>query len=92
VFGRPLWDRGRFPINPELMRRLAEGTGGVFFLASDRRGLEESFHAILDRLERSEIEDVGRVYGELFPAFLVPALVLLVLELVVGTFWLRRWP
>jgi Ca-activated chloride channel family protein len=92
VFGRPLWDRGRFPINPELMRRLAERTGGVFFLASDRRGLEESFHAILDRLERSEIEDVGRVYGELFPAFLVPALVLLVLELVVGTFWLRRWP
>lgn len=92
VFGRPLWDRGNFPINPELMRRLAERTGGESFVASDRRDLEQSFHAILDRLERSEIEDQGRVYGELFPAFVAPALALLVLELLLGTLWLRRWP
>jgi Ca-activated chloride channel family protein len=92
VFGRPLWDRGNYPINPALMRRLAERTGGESFIASDRRGLEQSFHAILDRLERSEIEDVGRVYGELFPAFLAPALILLMLELLLGTLWLRRWP
>jgi Ca-activated chloride channel family protein len=92
VFGRPLWDRGSFPINPELMRRLAERTGGESFVASDRSGLEQSFHTILDRLERSEIEDTGRVYGELFPAFVGPALALLVLELVLGALWLRRWP
>jgi hypothetical protein len=46
----------------------------------------------LDHLERSQIEDAGRVYGELFPVFVWPALVLLLLELMLGSFVLRRWP
>lgn len=92
VFGRPVFDTGSFPINPELMRRLAERTGGESFVAADRRTLEDSFHAILDRLERSEIEDTGRVYGELFPAFVGPALALLVVELLAGALLFRRWP
>jgi Ca-activated chloride channel family protein len=92
LFGRPLWDRGNFPINPELLRTIASRTGGEAFRATDRRGLEQSFHAILDRLEKSEIEDTGRVYGELFPAALAPALVLLVLELLLATLVFRRLP
>jgi Ca-activated chloride channel homolog len=92
VFGRPIWDQGEFPVNPELMRELAERTGGESFVTSDRSSLERSFHAILDRLERSDIEDAGRVYGELYPAFAAPALVLLVLELLLGVIYLRRWP
>jgi Ca-activated chloride channel family protein len=92
VFGRPMWDRGSFPVNPELMEELARRTGGAAFVASDRQGLERSFHRILDDLERSEIEDTGRVYGELFPAFVAPALLLLALELLLGTLYLRRWP
>ncbi|HJL14667.1 MAG TPA: VWA domain-containing protein [Sandaracinaceae bacterium LLY-WYZ-13_1] len=92
MLGRPVWDRGNFPINPELLERMAETTGGEYFQVSDREGLERSFHTILDRLERSEIEDPGRVYGELFPAFVWPALALLLFEVLVGTFLLRRWP
>lgn len=92
IFGRPVFDRGNFPINPELLERMAETTGGEHFQVSDREGLERSFHTILDRLERSEIEDPGRVYGELFPAFLWPALSLLVLELLLNSLVLRRWP
>lgn len=92
LFGRPVFDRGNFPINPELLRTMAEKTDGEFFQVTDRAGLERSFHAILDRLERSEIEDVGRVYGELYPAFLWPALCLLLLELLAASLWLRRWP
>lgn len=92
IFGRPVWDRGNFPINPELLRDMAERTGGEYFQVSDREGLERSFHTILDRLERSEIEDTGRVYGELFPAFVWPALMLLFLELLLQTLILRRWP
>lgn len=92
IFGRPMWDRGNYPINPELLREMAETTGGEYFQVSDREGLERSFHAILDRLERSEIEDAGRVYGELYPAFLWPALLLLLLELLLRTVVLRRWP
>lgn len=92
IFGQPVWDTGSFPINPELLQEMAETTGGEHFTVSDREGLERSFHAILDRLDRTEIEDAGRVFGELFPAFLWPALALLILELLLGSLVLRRWP
>ena len=92
LFGRALWDRGSFPINPELLRSVAGKTGGESFEVSDRKGLERSFHVILDRLEKSQIEDAGRVHGELFGAFVAPALALLLLEAFLGTLWLRRWP
>lgn len=90
--GRPVFDRGEFPINPDLMRSIARQTGGEGFIVSDREALERSFHSILDSLERSVIEDTGRVYGDLFPAFVWPALALFVLELLMGTFVLRRSP
>jgi Ca-activated chloride channel family protein len=92
LFGRPLFDRGNFPINPELLKKVAAQTGGEAFQVSDREGLEQSFHRILDALEKSQIEDAGKVYGELFALFVGAALSLLVLELLLGTFVLRRWP
>jgi Ca-activated chloride channel family protein len=92
LFGRPLFGGGNFPVNPELLKRMAQSTGGEFYLASDRAGLEQSFHAILDTLERSEIEDAGAIYGELFPAFVGPAVILLALEALLGTLVFRRWP
>lgn len=92
LFGRPVFDRGNFPINPELLKKVASQTGGAAFQAVDREGLERSFHAVLDKLERSEIEDAGRVYGELFAVFAAPALGLLLLELVLSGLVLRRWP
>ncbi len=92
LFGRPLFDRGNFPINPELLRKVASQTGAEAFEVSDREGLERSFHTILDQLEKSQIEDAGRVYGELFGVFAAVALSLLLLELLLGTLVLRRWP
>ena len=92
LFGRPLFGQGNFPVNPELLKRMAQKTGGEFYLVTDRQGLERSFHAILDKLEKSEVEDAGAVYGELFPAFLGPAALLLFLEALLGSTWLRRWP
>lgn len=92
LFGRPLWDRGNFPVNPELLQKMASRTGGEAFRAADRRQLEQSFHAILNRLEKSQILDVGKIYGELYPAFLWPALLLLLLEQLLALTWLRRWP
>lgn len=92
IFGRPVMDRGEYPINPELMREIASSTGGEAYVAGDRESLERSFHGILDSLERSEIEDTGRVYGDLYPAFVWPAALLVVLELLIGGLYLRRWP
>jgi len=92
LFGRPLWDYRSFPVNPELLRRMAEGTGGAFFEVTNRAGLERTFHEILDRLEKSEIDDPGRVYGELFPPFVAIALGLLLTELVLSLAVFRRAP
>jgi Ca-activated chloride channel family protein len=92
LFGRAIFDRGNFPIDPELLKRVSAQSGGQAFQVADRESLEQSFHAILDKLEKSQIEDAGRVYGELFAIFVAPALVLLVLELLLGALVLRRWP
>ncbi|MEM1415815.1 MAG: VWA domain-containing protein [Myxococcota bacterium] len=92
LFGGAIFDRGNYPVNPELLTRMATRTGGEHFSVADREGLERSFHRILDALEKSEIEDAGKVYGELYPAFVGPALVLLLLELLLAGLLLRRWP
>jgi len=92
IFGRPLFGHGNFPVNPDLLQRMAQRTGGEAFLVTDRQGLERSFHSILNRLEKSEIEDAGAVYGELFPAFLGVAVLWLLIEALLATTWLRRWP
>lgn len=92
LFGRAVFDRGNFPINPELLKKVAAQTGGEAYHVSDRQGLERSFHSILDKLDRSQLEDAGRIYGELFPALVFPALGLLALELLLSALVLRRWP
>jgi Ca-activated chloride channel family protein len=91
LFGRAIFGTASYPVNPELLDQMAERTGGEFFVVSDREALEQSFHRILDALEKTDIEDAGRIYTELFPAFVGPALVFLLIELVV-LLWLRRWP
>jgi Ca-activated chloride channel homolog len=92
LFGRAIFDRGNFPVNPALLKEVATVTGGEAFHVSDREQLERSFHTILNGLRKSEIEDAGRVYGELFPAFVVPGLFLLVLEILLASLVQRRWP
>jgi Ca-activated chloride channel family protein len=91
IFGRAIFGTGNYPVNPELLGEMAEKTGGEFFLVSDREALEQSFHQILDALEKTEIEDAGRMYTELFPAFVGPALLFILIELLL-LLWLRRWP
>lgn len=91
IFGGAIFGSANFPVNPDLLDQMADRTGGEFFLVSDREALEQSFHQILDALEKSDIEDAGRMYTELFPAFVGPAMLFLLVELLV-MLWLRRWP
>lgn len=92
LFGGSVFGKANYPVNPELLRGLAEQTGGQFFAVSDREGLERSFHKILDALEKEDIEDAGRVYTDLYPALVWPALVFLLLEQLLAGAVLRRWP
>ena len=92
IFGGTIWGQANMPVNPDLLREIAEQTGGEFFAVTDREGLEQSFHTILDALEKSEIDDAGRVYSELFPAFAWPAGLLLLADFLLRALFLRRWP
>jgi Ca-activated chloride channel family protein len=91
-FGRPVVQMARFPMDPALLQRIATASGGQFFRASDRAALEQAFHTILDRLERSRIADAGVRHTELFPWVAGPAVLLLALELLLSSTWLRRFP
>jgi len=92
LFGRAIFGTQQFPVNPELLRQMSERTGGAFYEATDRAELERSFHEILDALEKTKISDVGVVYAETFPRFLLPALLLLLIEIALRLTRLRRNP
>ena len=92
IFGQPQFRREHYPVNPELLRKIAGDTGGEAFVANDRRALEQSFHRILDSLEKTRFEAQSATMEDLFPLLLVPAVVLLALEALVRVFLVRRFP
>jgi Ca-activated chloride channel family protein len=91
-FGRAIFGKAKYPVNPELLKKISEQTGGQFYTAQDRKSLEDSFHSILDALEKTRISDVGVVYAETFPRFLFPALLLFLLELLFRFTLSRKTP
>lgn len=92
IFGQPQFRREHYPVNPELLRKIASETGGEAFVANDRKALEQSFHRILDSLETTRFEAQARTMEDLFPLLLVPAVVLLAIEALVRLFLVRRFP
>jgi Ca-activated chloride channel family protein len=92
LFGQPVYQRQRFPVNPDLLRTIARDTSGDAFIATDRSGLEQSMHSILDRLEKTKFEARAAEMEDLFPFVLIPATVLLALEALVRLVLVRRFP
>lgn len=84
--------RRRFPVNPKLLEEIATSTGGVPYLAVDTPSLTQRFQDILSELEKSRIRERGVLHAELFPRFLYPALLVLLLELVLTLTRFRRLP
>jgi Ca-activated chloride channel family protein len=79
-------------VNPELLKKIASETGGEAFVATDKNGLEESMHAILDRLEKSRFQAAAATMEDLFPFVLVPAVVLVAFEALARALLVRRFP
>ena len=50
LFGQPKYVRAHFPVNPELLRRIAQTTGGDAYVATDAAALRQSMHDVLDKL------------------------------------------
>ena len=60
LFGQPVYVRKRFPVNPDLLRKMAHETDAEAFIATDRSGLQNSMHSILDHLEKTKFEAQAR--------------------------------
>ena len=92
LFGQPRYVREHFPVNPELLRRIASTTGGDAFIATDKKGLEQSMHAILDKLEKTRFEAQAATMEDLFGFLLLPGVALIALEALVRLLIVRRFP
>jgi Ca-activated chloride channel family protein len=90
--GVPRYKKQKFPVNPELLQKIAKKTGGEAFIATDARGLRDSMHAILDQLEKTQFEGNVGHEKDLFPLLLFPGVVLLGLDALLRSLLLRRFP
>ena len=79
-------------IDEATLHQVADITGGKYYRAEDTRGLRAIYDEI-NHLEKSKVEiEVFNQYFELFAWFLIPALLLLLLELVLRKTIFRRIP
>jgi Ca-activated chloride channel family protein len=82
----------RVDLDEPTLQEMAELTGGQYFRAMDRDGLESVYEEI-DALETTEmqVENFTR-YGERFPPILTAGFLLLLLEIGLGQTVLRKLP
>ena len=92
LFGQPRYVSMPFPVNPKLLKELAEKTGGTMYVASDATGLRAGFHDVLNKLEKTKFESSVATYEELFRFLLLPAVMLLALDALLRSVLLRRFP
>jgi Ca-activated chloride channel family protein len=92
IFGQPDYQRARFPVNPALLKKIAQDTKGDSFVATDRAGLEQSMHAILNQLEKTKMTAQAAQNEELFPYLLAPCVALVLLEVLARLLLVRRFP
>ena len=92
-----IWRWGRAPArltrsDEAVLTRISSRTGGQFYRATDPEALRRIMSEI-DPLERREVPiHETRDYQELYHLALLPGLLLLILELVLGMTWLRTLP
>lgn len=90
--GRKQLRRVFVEMDEDMLRKIAERTGGRFFRAESTETLEEVYSEI-DRLEKSEITELRYLnYREHFSIFVLLALALMGTSLVASATVLRRLP
>ncbi len=91
LFGKR-YVQARVDVDEFLLKRVADITGGIFFRARDPQSLTEVYQKI-NELEKTEVKvHEYRSYDELFPYFLIPALLLLTAEILLKNSVLMRIP
>ena len=80
------------PLDEGTLQQIAAITNAKFYLATDKAGLRD-IYAEINALEKSEVEELQFIrYQELAVWFLVPALALLLIELVLSQTVVRKIP
>jgi Ca-activated chloride channel family protein len=94
LLGRTRYERREFPVNPDLLRRIARVTGGTYANATDKETLEHGLQAVLDGMEKTRLFEYGGTSRavELFPEWLSPAFWIASLGLLLGVTRLRTFP
>lgn len=91
-FGRITYQPAPVEIDEEVLTRISEMTGGRYFRATDNNKLQGIYQEI-DALEKTKIETDSRTeWFEKFMPYALAALVLVVIELLLRYFYLRRIP
>ena len=82
----------RVEMDEDSLKKISGQTGGQYFRATDSDSLKQ-IYAQIDSLEKSEVKWIDHSeYRELFPFFLIPALLLVLVETVLAQTRLRRVP
>jgi Ca-activated chloride channel homolog len=90
--GQPTYVRHQFPVNPELLERMAKATGGQAYIATDGKALSDSMHAVLNQLEKTRFEATISSFEDLFPLLLLPGVFLVGIDALLRAWLLRRFP
>ena len=91
LFGKR-YVQAKVDIDEFTLKRIADLTGGVFFRARDPKSLSEIYSKI-NQLETTEVKvHEYQSYDEVFHYFLIPALILLMAELVLKNTALLKIP
>jgi Ca-activated chloride channel homolog len=91
-FGRRSFLSQMVRLDEATLRMLAERTGGQYFSAQDTQALERVY-ASIDRLEKTEAEGtLYSEYRELYPWWLLPGVLCLVVEVWLRHTRFRSWP
>ncbi|MEM8583831.1 MAG: VWA domain-containing protein [Bacteroidota bacterium] len=86
------YDQGRTEVDENVLRYIADHTGGRYFRARNRQELDAIYDDI-DQLERTEIETSAyRTYDEYFGYFLGMGLIVLLIEMIMRYGLLRVVP
>jgi Ca-activated chloride channel family protein len=91
-WGRPIYGRARFPVNPALLKKIATETGGESYISTDAEQLRSSMHQILDKLPKTRFEAASGDVVERYPLVLIPGALLVIVEALMRALVLRRFP
>lgn len=92
LFGQPVYRKQRFPVNPELLKSIAEKTGGQTYIATDASALRQSFHDVLDQLEKTKFEASVATFEDLYRFLLVPGVLMFAFDALLRSLFLSRFP